>query len=185
VLAPLSGPQRDRLVSAMAEVDRLLRASAVRIEREPAGSADAQWCLAEYYGELARRFEGGYDPARGISATPEELTPPSGLFLVARSMGKPVGCGALKVMPGRVGYLKRMWVHESVRGLQLGARILQRLEDEALALGLTSVRLDTNRALKEAQALYRRAGYREVAPFSNELYAHHWFEKRLAKSARR
>ena len=34
--------------------------------------------------------------------------------------------------------------------------------------------------LKEAIALYRASGYREVAPFNAEPYAHHWFEKRLA-----
>ena len=34
-------------------------------------------------------------------------------------------------------------------------------------------------ALLEAQALYRRSGYREVAPFNDEPYAHHWFEKRI------
>jgi hypothetical protein len=40
--------------------------------------------------------------------------------------------------------------------------------------------LETNRALKEAIALYRASAYREVAPFNAEPYAHHWFEKRLA-----
>jgi hypothetical protein len=42
------------------------------------------------------------------------------------------------------------------------------------------VRLDTNGALSEAIALYRSAGYREVSPFNDEPYAHHWFQKELA-----
>jgi len=33
--------------------------------------------------------------------------------------------------------------------------------------------------LEEAIALYRNTGYVEVAPFNDEPYAHHWFEKRL------
>jgi hypothetical protein len=41
------------------------------------------------------------------------------------------------------------------------------------------LRLETNRALAEAIALYRAAGYREVAAFNDEPYAHHWFEKSL------
>jgi hypothetical protein len=41
------------------------------------------------------------------------------------------------------------------------------------------VRLDTNGALTEAIALYRSAGYREVEPFNDNPYAHHWFEKPL------
>ena len=33
--------------------------------------------------------------------------------------------------------------------------------------------------LNEAISLYRAAGYQEVDAFNDELYAHHWFEKRL------
>jgi hypothetical protein len=51
---------------------------------------------------------------------------------------------------------------------------------ELEALSETGVaRLETNRALTEAIALYRAAGYVEVEPFNDETYAHHWFEKRL------
>jgi hypothetical protein len=42
------------------------------------------------------------------------------------------------------------------------------------------VRLDTNRALREAIGLYRSSGYAEVAPFNDEPHAHFWFEKRLS-----
>jgi hypothetical protein len=41
------------------------------------------------------------------------------------------------------------------------------------------LRLETNQALEEAIALYRSSGYREVAAFNDEPYAHHWFEKVL------
>jgi hypothetical protein len=43
--------------------------------------------------------------------------------------------------------------------------------------GLQRLRLETNRTLHEAQALYRQEGYREVEPFNDEPYADHWFEK--------
>jgi DNA-binding MarR family transcriptional regulator/GNAT superfamily N-acetyltransferase len=184
ILEALSEPLRERLVAAMADVEKLIRVSVIRIEPESAASSDAAQCLAQYYAELDRRFEGGYDPTRAISPSAEEMTPPAGLFLIARSMGDPVGCGALKVMPGGVGLIKRMWVHESMRGLGVGARILSRLETEARGLGLQKVQLDTNRVLKEAHALYRRSGYREVESFSAEPYAHHWFEKQLTARSR-
>jgi hypothetical protein len=48
---------------------------------------------------------------------------------------------------------------------------------------LTTVRLETNRVLAEAQALDHQEGYQEVAPFNTEPYAHHWFEKRLETAA--
>jgi hypothetical protein len=47
------------------------------------------------------------------------------------------------------------------------------------ATGVRTVRLETNRALTEAVALYRAAGYREVAPLNAEPYAHNWYEMRL------
>ena len=47
-------------------------------------------------------------------------------------------------------------------------------------MGYGFARLETNKALPEAQQLYRSSGYVEVAPFNDERYAHHWFEKRLA-----
>jgi len=73
-----------------------------------------------------------------------------------------------------------MWVATPARGLGVGSRLLEDLEEHARASGVRVLRLETNRALKEAIALYRARGYREVAPFNAEPYAHHWFEKRLA-----
>jgi ribosomal protein S18 acetylase RimI-like enzyme len=73
-----------------------------------------------------------------------------------------------------------MWVASTVRGLGLGRRLLAELESAAEANGAGTVRLETNRALGEAIALYRSAGYTEVDAFNDEPYAHHWFEKRLS-----
>ena len=89
-----------------------------------------------------------------------------------------MGCGALKCHPGW-GEIKRMWVAPSARGLGLGRRILEHLETIARKRRLRLVRLETNKALTEAQTLYKRSGYREVRPFNAEPYAHHWFEKTL------
>jgi GNAT superfamily N-acetyltransferase len=179
MLDPLSAAQRDRMIVAMAEVERLMRASAVQIKPEAAGSADAQWCIAQYFSEITPRFDAGFDPARTISANPDELTPPAGIFVIARLGGQPIGSGGLKVKDRRVGEIKRMWVAPDARGLGLGRRLLETLERHAREFGLRMLRLETNRALTEAQALYRRCGYREVESFNNEPFAHHWFEKTL------
>jgi DNA-binding MarR family transcriptional regulator/GNAT superfamily N-acetyltransferase len=179
ILAPLDAGQRARLTAAMAEVERLLVASSVRVACCSPRRPDAQRCLRAYFGELARRFDGGFDPARSISADDAELTPPAGLFLIATLHAEPVGCGALKFHPGAPAEIKRMWVSPSARGLGLGRRLLAELEDRARARGVRTVRLETNRTLHEAVGLYRAAGYREVAAFNDEPYAHHWFEKTL------
>jgi GNAT superfamily N-acetyltransferase len=178
-LEPLDTTQRDRLVSAMAEVERLLRARAVEVRVEAPDSAAAQWCLEQYFTELAARFDMGFNPARSNSASIEEMTPPAGSFVVAWLDGVPVGCRALKVGNKGVGEVKRMWTAPSARGLGIARRVLRGLETKAHQAGLTRLRLETNRTLTEAQALYRAEGYREVAPFNTEPYAHHWFEKRL------
>lgn len=180
LLAPLTPAQRDRLVRAMAEVRRLLRASGVRIERTDPSSPDARWCVEQYFAELDRRFAGGFDPALSLPAEEGELVPPGGVFLVARSEGEPLGCGAVKATGAGVGSLKRMWVADGARGLGLGRRLLAALEAEARELGLKTLRLETNGALTAAIALYRSAGYVEVPAFNTDPYAHHWFEKRIA-----
>jgi DNA-binding MarR family transcriptional regulator/GNAT superfamily N-acetyltransferase len=179
LLGPLTSGQRARLVSAMAEVERLLTASAIEVGvRDPRDPA-ARACLRAYEEELARRFDGGFDPARSISAGDHEMTPPEGLFLVALLHGEPAGCGALKFHPGAPAEVKRMWVSPSVRGLGLGRRLLAELETQAAAHGVRVLRLETNQTLTEAVALYRSAGYREVPAFNDEPYAHHWFEKAI------
>jgi DNA-binding MarR family transcriptional regulator/N-acetylglutamate synthase-like GNAT family acetyltransferase len=178
-LEPLDSAQRDRLVSAMAEVERLLRAGAVEVRAETPDSAAAQWCLEQYFAELAARFDKGFDPARSNSASIQEMTPPAGFFVVAWLGDAPAGCGALKIGMEGTGEVKRMWTAPNARGLGIARRVLRWLEMKAREAGLTRLRLETNRALIEAHALYRTEGYQEVEPFNAEPYAHHWFEKRL------
>jgi ribosomal protein S18 acetylase RimI-like enzyme len=76
-----------------------------------------------------------------------------------------------------------MWVAPAARGLGVGRRLLSEVEREAAEHGVRVLRLDTNKSLREAQSLYRSSGYAEVEPFNAEPYAHHWFEKRLPRSA--
>ncbi len=177
ILAPLTARQRERLASAMAEVERLLMASAVEITVCDPRHPDARRAVRAYVAELAGRFEDGFDPGRGISAADHEVSPPAGLFLLATLHCEPVGCGVLKFHPPAQAHIKRMWVDGSVRGLGLGRRLLAELEARAVAYGVRTLRLETNRTLTEAIGLYRSAGYREVAAFNAEPYAHHWFEK--------
>jgi DNA-binding MarR family transcriptional regulator len=172
-LAPLDRSERKRLLDAQAEVRRLLAVSMVSIEREDPGSPDARWCLGHYYAELDERFEQGFEaprePAAGILA-----------FLVARIDGQPAGCGILRALGPRAGEIVRMWVDRPHRGLGIASRLLAALEGEASARGLELVRLDTNRALDEAKAMYAGAGYVEIDRYNDNPYANHWFEKRIA-----
>jgi len=179
LLSPLPASQRQRLVTAMAEVERLMRAAAVSVEVVDPADADARACIKAYLAELAERFESGFDTTRGPSADPGELVPPSGLFLLARLDGEALGCAALKRIGADIGEIKRMWVSPSARGLGIAQRLLDALEQYAAAMGMSTLRLDTNRTLTEARALYARNGYREIPAYNDNPYADHWFEKRI------
>jgi GNAT superfamily N-acetyltransferase len=142
-------------------------------------SPDALRCIRAYFDELDRRSDSGFDPGAGISAEPDELTPPRGALLLAYDGPAAVACGAVKHHPREPSEIKRMWVAPEARGRGLARRLLAELEHIAAASGAIVTRLETNRALVEAIAMYRSAGYVEVAPFNDEPFAHHWFEKRL------
>jgi DNA-binding MarR family transcriptional regulator/GNAT superfamily N-acetyltransferase len=179
LLEPLPPAQRRRLVAAMAEVERLLRAGMVDVA--PADPADpgARACLAAYAAELDDRFPGGFDPAASLPADDDDLRSPRGLLVLASLAGRPLGCAALKLHGDEPAEVERMWVAGDARGLGIGRRLLTAVESAAAEAGARVLRLETNETLTEAIALYRSAGWTEVPRFNDEPYAHHWFEKRV------
>ncbi len=179
LLAPLDARQRERLVAAMQEVERLLTATSVEITALDPEHLDARYCLAEYVAELNRRSERGFDPSVGATALPHEVRPPAGQFFVAYLHGEPVGCGAVKHHGDAPAELKRMWIAPSVRGLGLGRRLLETLEACARAGGARVAHIETSSVLTEALALYRSAGWVQVPAFNDEPFADHWLEKPL------
>ncbi|MFI9384582.1 GNAT family N-acetyltransferase [Kutzneria sp. NPDC052558] len=172
MLSSLTDRQRQRLVAAMADVERLLRAGMVEIEVVSPAHPDAQKCVQAYFDDLAVLFEDGFDGD-------VVLQPEVELVLLARLDGEPIGCVAMYEPEPGICEMKRMWVRESARGLGLGRRLLVELETLARQRGATSIRLETNRSLTEAIALYRSSGFEEVPPFNAEPHAHHWFRKPL------
>lgn len=149
------------------------------IAEETADSADVRWCFQQYATELAKTF--GYVVDEALPLGLDELTPPRGRVLVGRRDGVAVGCGAVKLHLPRVAEIKRMWVARQARGQGLGGRLLEALEGQAVKAGKSVVRLDSNRELRAALALYRKHGYREVESFNDEPFATHWLEKDLRR----
>ncbi len=178
----LDAMRRNRLIAAMGEVELLLRAATLTVDLEPAASDEAQWCLGEYFSELQRRFETGFDPNAGKRFDAADMTPPKGWFVLARIDGEPVGCGALVGLGDRLGEIKRVWSSPSLRGAGAATRIMDQLEQLAREAGYRRLRLDTNGALTEAQAMYRKRGYHEIARYNDNPYAQHWFEKDLGET---
>lgn len=96
LLGHLETKQQEKLLSAMQVVTKLLDAGFVTVDVIDPAEPQAQKCLEKYYQELSERFEEGFNVERGISATPDELTPPRGYFVTATLYDEAVGCGALK-----------------------------------------------------------------------------------------
>ncbi|MFF4348089.1 GNAT family N-acetyltransferase [Streptomyces sp. NPDC001530] len=177
LLAGLGAPQRDELTAALGTAQRLLRLAAITVEVVDGASPDARACLDAYAADIDARFPEGFDPAALVR--PHEVAGDSGAFLVAYEEGRPVGCGALRRLDAGVGEIRHVWVHPDARRLGLARRILDGLEREAIARGYGVVRLDTHAVLAEAQAMYRACGYTEIPRYDDNVYAAHWFEKRL------
>ncbi len=180
LVAPLPPARRAELAGALATAERLLRVATAAVETVPAGSAEARDAVAQYFGELDRRFPGGFDPgAGGAAADVDAMAPPGGAFLVARSEGEVLACGGLQRVDATTAEIKRMWVRTDCRGSGLGGRLLRELEAAARRAGHRRVLLDTNGVLVEAIAMYERAGYGRVERYNDNPYAQHWFAKDL------
>jgi len=182
-LEPLGTRQRERLLAAMGDVERLLTAALVELRPTDPAHPDAKMCFQRYFAELERRSNSRLDPVTLIAAKPHELRSPAGLLLLAYLHSEPVGCAAVKHHADAPSEIKRMWVAEAARGLGIGRRLLVELEASAARSGATRTRLETNGTLSEAIGLYRSAGYVEVPAFNDEPFADHWFEKRLVRDA--
>jgi GNAT superfamily N-acetyltransferase len=140
---------------------------------------DSVWCLDQYFQELERRFENGYRRSMDPPVADAQFLPPTGLFLLAWLDGTLAGCGAVKRADAATGEIKRIWTAPEARGHGVARKILTALEDAARDMGYQAVRLDSNRALTEAHALYRRAGYQDCVPFNTDSNCHIWMRKDL------
>ena len=147
-------------------------------ERGPAGPA-ARACLAAYYAELDARFPGGFKVALSRDPDAADLVRPRGTFIVALDGADPVGCIALKGTDKGYAEIKRMWIAADQRGTGLAKRLIAAAEETARDLGITLLRLDTNRALSDAIAIYRHWGWQEIPRFNDDPYAEVFFEKAL------
>jgi GNAT superfamily N-acetyltransferase len=109
---------------------------------------------------------------------PRDLTPPNGLMLVAFRDGEPAAIGGIRNLDAEVAEVKSMYVVPVHRGAGIAAAMLRRLEAVAHDRACVATRLDTSDYLTPAVALYRSAGYREVADYNGNPKANLWFERR-------
>ncbi|MFZ4893771.1 GNAT family N-acetyltransferase [Plantibacter sp. Mn2098] len=119
--------------------------------------------------ELRRAQRAELDSRYG-SDDHEPGTPPSAddiaVFLVAFDAdGSPVGCGALRRLDDATAEIKRMFVAPASRGTGVSSAVLRALEDEARAMGVTELRLETGTEQPDAIRFYEREGYSPIPNF--------------------
>ncbi|MAS43216.1 MAG: PadR family transcriptional regulator [Rhodobacteraceae bacterium] len=180
------------LLAAMDRLACALGADRIALRVADPESPEAQACMAAYYAELDRRFASGFDVDSSGDPEAASMRAPRGAFLLAEFDGAAIGCAGLagpETAPsaggegerkaGRTGEVKRVWIAPQARGLGLSRRLMSATEDVARGLGMTRLRLDTNGALTEAAALYRRMGWREIERYNDNPYAELFFDKPL------
>ncbi|MDY7526356.1 MULTISPECIES: GNAT family N-acetyltransferase [unclassified Cryobacterium] len=147
-------------------------------------SAEAKDVSFRYYEDIVGRYHGRpasrqeiLDAQAGYSS--DDLVAPRGILLLARQGLTVLGCAGLRVRPGEIGEVTRVFVEPTARGKGVGRLLMEELERESRELGLDALRLDTRTDLVEARRLYASLGFIEGEAHNTDPYANHWFRKEL------
>jgi putative acetyltransferase len=149
----------------------------------PAGPADHEGVsreLAEYFAFLGEEVDAaGLD--HDVADWQAEYDGTVGVMLiVVDPAGRVVGTAAVRRLEPGVTELKRMWLRPVCRGRGLARRLMDRVLEEARALGGRVLRLDSEQRLAAAVRLYRSYGFEEIPDYNRNPRAELWMELRLA-----
>jgi GNAT superfamily N-acetyltransferase len=101
-----------------------------------------------------------------LAGLPGDYAPPGGRLLLAEFEGEPAGCVALHKLAPDICEMKRLYLRPKFRGKGLGGILVQAIFAEARQIGYRRMRLDTvEPVMKNAVAMYRKLGFREIAPY--------------------
>ncbi|HET7892536.1 MAG TPA: GNAT family N-acetyltransferase [Candidatus Sulfotelmatobacter sp.] len=101
-----------------------------------------------------------------LASLPGDYAPPEGRLLLAQYDDQLAGCVALHKLEPKICEMKRLYLRPQFRGKGLGRALAERIIAEARQIGYERIRLDTvEPVMKDAVAMYRRIGFREIDPY--------------------
>jgi ribosomal protein S18 acetylase RimI-like enzyme len=101
-----------------------------------------------------------------LAGLPGDYSPPDGRLLLAEYDGQLAGCVALHKLEPGICEMKRLYLRPQFRGKGLGRGLADHIIAEARQIGYQRMRLDTvEPVMKDAVAMYRRIGFKEIAPY--------------------
>jgi GNAT superfamily N-acetyltransferase len=151
----------------------------IRFERCDPEQPPASDLLTEMRVELNDVY-GSFSRLDNPPLAPDELRGPGGAYLVGYEGSAAVAGGGLRHLSEGVAEIKRMFVRPAARSRGVARELLAALEAAARELGYERVRLDTGPKQVHGLALYRSAGYVDVAPYNDNPFACFWGEKILS-----
>jgi GNAT superfamily N-acetyltransferase len=105
--------------------------------------------------------------AAELAALPGAYAAPQGRLLIARSGGSVIGCVALRPLTREQCEMKRLYIRPGNRGSGFGRQLVERVIEEARAIGYSRMCLDTLPTMTEAQHLYEQLGFRDAVPYTH------------------
>jgi putative acetyltransferase len=138
----------------------------IRDAHEGKALAAARELFDEYAASLdiSLSFQ-GFDEE--LASLPGTYAPPQGRLLLAWRGKVSVGCVALRPLEPGVCEMKRLYVRPAYRTGGVGRLLVERVIHEATTAGYRRMRLDSLPAMETALQLYRRFGFREIAPYTS------------------
>jgi GNAT superfamily N-acetyltransferase len=107
-----------------------------------------------------------------LANLPGDYAPPEGRLLLAEYESQLAGCVALHPLEAGICEMKRLYLRPPFRGKGLGRALADRIISEARQIGYQRMRLDTvEPVMKDALAMYRKIGFREIAPYRSNPIA--------------
>ena len=103
--------------------------------------------------------------AAELAALPAPYEPPRGALFIAYVDSAVAGCVALRPLNDGTAEMKRLYVRPSYRSSGVGNYLVDAVIDAARQAGFRTLRLDTLASMTSAQALYRKLGFRAIAPY--------------------